>query len=341
MLCVRSGRDFDGEHLTGPLRIVAYKTQLFTNAWHLSACPILTVVAMTCFICLPRRCPKGWSRLVRVRRSSSNNSALHHHRINTGALTCVVCVCATGLYESILRMSQTLTHTLPPRKSAHCRTANLPAFNCCLVNSLGQEPGGEPGEPPLRRTRVPGVCPLTFGLKVSGRRLSQIKVRDLSRAQVSISPSEFASWESARAVSCCHEPNAPRSHARKWLCLRKWLRSLFSQELMTEAKRPLKAQLESETARASNNDEIKQIRVGFEQREAAIENEIDHKPRDVHISLDIEYKCACHSLNRALKACVTLLLTARLVCAQLPLEVGVQRQRHQHPARATRRSRVQ
>jgi hypothetical protein len=139
---------------------------------------------------------------------------------------------------------------------------------------------------------------LTFWLNVPGRRLSQIKVRDLSRAQVSISPSEFASWESARA------------------------------ELMTEAKRPLKAQLETETAAAVSKEEIKQIRLGFEQREAAIEHEIDHKPLDVHLSLDIEYTCARHSLNRTLKACVTLLLTACLVCAQLPLEVGVQRHRH-------------
>jgi hypothetical protein len=97
---------------------------------------------------------------------------------------------------------------------------------------------------------------------------------------------------------------------------------------MTEAKRPLKAQLEAETAAAASQEEIKQIRLGFEQREAAIEHEIDHKPLDVHLSLDIEYKCACHSLNHTLKACVTLLLTACFLCAQLPLEVGVLRHGH-------------
>lgn len=88
---------------------------------------------------------------------------------------------------------------------------------------------------------------------------SQIKVRDLSRATVSITPAEFSSWSDARA------------------------------ELLTEAKRPLKAQLEAEMAAAANESEQRQIRAAFDQREKAIEHEIDHKPLEMHLSLGVAY----------------------------------------------------
>ena len=78
---------------------------------------------------------------------------------------------------------------------------------------------------------------------------SQIKVRDLSRASVTITPAEFASWADARA------------------------------ELLTEAKRPLKAQFEAEMAGAANDAETRQIRAAFDQREKAIEHEIDRECR--------------------------------------------------------------
>ena len=64
---------------------------------------------------------------------------------------------------------------------------------------------------------------------------------------VSISPAEFGSWADARA------------------------------ELLTQGKRPLKAQLEAELADAGSEAEIKQIRTAFNQREKAIENEIDRE----------------------------------------------------------------
>lgn len=70
-------------------------------------------------------------------------------------------------------------------------------------------------------------------------------VRDLSKTNVSISPAEYGSWADARA------------------------------ELISEAKRPLKAQLESELAAAQNEDEISQIRAAFAQKESAMENELD------------------------------------------------------------------
>jgi hypothetical protein len=88
---------------------------------------------------------------------------------------------------------------------------------------------------------------------------SQIKVRDFSRATVSIIPAEFASWADARA------------------------------ELITEAKRPLKAQLEAEMAAAPNDAESRKVRHAFDQRERAIEHEIDHKPLEMHLSLGVSY----------------------------------------------------
>jgi len=88
---------------------------------------------------------------------------------------------------------------------------------------------------------------------------SQIKVRDLSRSSVTITPAEFASWADARA------------------------------ELLTEAKRPYKAQLESDIAGAGDEGEIRQIRATFEKKEKEIEHEIDHKPLEMHLSLGVSY----------------------------------------------------
>jgi len=88
---------------------------------------------------------------------------------------------------------------------------------------------------------------------------SQIKVRDMSRTSVSIHPAEFASWSDARA------------------------------DLLLEAKRPLKAQLETEISNAVDDTEVQKIRKTFAQREAKIEQDIDHAPLDVHISLGMAY----------------------------------------------------
>ena len=54
---------------------------------------------------------------------------------------------------------------------------------------------------------------------------SQIKVRDLSRASVTLAPAEYTSWQEARS------------------------------ELMIEGKRPLKAQLQAELAQRTKDDE--------------------------------------------------------------------------------------
>ena len=92
-------------------------------------------------------------------------------------------------------------------------------------------------------------------------------MRDLSRTSVSISPAEYSTWAAARS------------------------------ELIRSAKRPLKAQLESELSAAANDDEISQIRAQFTQKESAIEHEIDHKPMDVHLSLNMAYKYDCTTLT--------------------------------------------
>jgi hypothetical protein len=52
---------------------------------------------------------------------------------------------------------------------------------------------------------------------------------------------------------------------------------------------PLKAQLEAEMAAAANESEQRQIRAAFDQREKAIEHEIDHKPLEMHLSLGVAY----------------------------------------------------
>jgi len=88
---------------------------------------------------------------------------------------------------------------------------------------------------------------------------SQIKVRDLSRAQVSVQPAEYASWSEAR------------------------------NELMVEAKRPLKAQMQAEVSAATSDGEAQRIRGEFEAREKALEHEIDHKPLECHMSLEVSY----------------------------------------------------
>ena len=73
---------------------------------------------------------------------------------------------------------------------------------------------------------------------------SQIKVRDLSKYQVAVQPAEFASWSDARA------------------------------ELMVEAKRPLKAQLQGELAASTSESDSSAITANAADQERAIENEV-------------------------------------------------------------------
>lgn len=88
---------------------------------------------------------------------------------------------------------------------------------------------------------------------------SQIKVRDMSRMQVHVMPAEYGSWQEARA------------------------------DLVMEAKKPLKAQMQSEIAAAGSEDKKSSIRDAFLQRERALEHEIDHRPMDLHMKLGVKY----------------------------------------------------
>lgn len=53
--------------------------------------------------------------------------------------------------------------------------------------------------------------------------------------------------------------------------------------------RPLKAQLEMELAGAVDETAAREIRAGFQAKEAQIEHEIDHKPMEFHLSLGVSY----------------------------------------------------
>ena len=76
---------------------------------------------------------------------------------------------------------------------------------------------------------------------------------------VAVMPAEYGSWQEARS------------------------------DLVMEAKKPLKAQMQSEIAAAGTDAEAASIRTAFEQRERALEHEIDHRPLDLHMKLGVSY----------------------------------------------------
>ena len=84
-------------------------------------------------------------------------------------------------------------------------------------------------------------------------------VRDFSRASVTLQPAEYSNWSEARS------------------------------ELIVEAKRPLKAQLQAELAAAKDDAAADVIRAAYVSREKALEHDMDHKPLDAHIELNISY----------------------------------------------------
>lgn len=88
---------------------------------------------------------------------------------------------------------------------------------------------------------------------------SQIKVRDFSKVSVSIMPAEHGTWSKAR------------------------------EEMLTEANRPLKAEMEIKLAACNDDDEKKQIRATFEKRFSEVESDLDHKPMEFHLSLGVNY----------------------------------------------------
>ena len=83
-------------------------------------------------------------------------------------------------------------------------------------------------------------------------------MRDLSEFEVSVAPSEFASWGDARA------------------------------QLMLEGKRALKTQLSAELSAADEADKA-DIRKAFSARELALENDIDNKPFHFDALFTVKY----------------------------------------------------
>lgn len=57
----------------------------------------------------------------------------------------------------------------------------------------------------------------------------------------------------------------------------------------SDARRPLKAQLQAELGAAASEDEREGISAAFASREKALEHDLDHKPMDVHMTLDLSY----------------------------------------------------
>ena len=88
---------------------------------------------------------------------------------------------------------------------------------------------------------------------------SQIKVRDLSAAKVTLAPAEYASWSDART------------------------------ELMTEAKTALKARLEAELAAAGSDSELTALKTKFAQEERDLEHNIDNTVHTFSACIDMEY----------------------------------------------------
>ena len=89
---------------------------------------------------------------------------------------------------------------------------------------------------------------------------SQIKVRDLSHASVSVKPANFAGWSDARS------------------------------ELIVEAKRPLKARKQKDLAAAGDDSELRaDIDARYGALESEIEANVDHLPLDLSFNLGVEY----------------------------------------------------
>ena len=109
----------------------------------------------------------------------------------------------------------------------------------------------------------------------------QIKVRDLSGMSVTASPADFNSWQDVR------------------------------NELMSEAKKGLKARVEAEIAAAKDGDDLPAMRVAFSGEERDIEHAIDHEVHTFSCTLDVDYNVNLHDSNKLL---FIIILTTPSVC---------------------------
>ena len=88
---------------------------------------------------------------------------------------------------------------------------------------------------------------------------SQIKVRDMSAAKISIQPATHATWTEART------------------------------ELISEQKTKLRAELESELSATTNEAAIEGLRDEFNRKERAIETDVDNTVHTFSATLEIDY----------------------------------------------------
>lgn len=92
-------------------------------------------------------------------------------------------------------------------------------------------------------------------------------MRDLSSAKVTLAPSEQTSWSDAR------------------------------NELVSEAKSALRAELETSLSAASGESEIEKLRKDFATKEAMIEHDIDSKVHTFSLSLNVTYNVRSAASN--------------------------------------------
>ena len=88
---------------------------------------------------------------------------------------------------------------------------------------------------------------------------SQIKVRDLSAAKLTISPADTTSWQEART------------------------------ELLSEAKNALRSELETALSAAQGDGDLEAIKSKYTKKELALEHEIDNKVHTFSCTLDVTY----------------------------------------------------
>ena len=128
-----------------------------------------------------------------------------------------------------------------------------------LVQPVRDHPpdGEDPGRVAGARYASPSRCVRRLTLRTLAR--SQIKVRDLSNMSVTASPADYNSWEAVR------------------------------NELMSEAKKGLKARVEAEVAAAKEDDDLEAMKLAFQGEERDLEHSIDHEVHTFSCVLDIDY----------------------------------------------------
>lgn len=101
-------------------------------------------------------------------------------------------------------------------------------------------------------------------------------------------------------------------------------------ELMSEAKKGLKARVEAEVAAAKEDDDLDAMKVAFQGEERDLEHSIDHEVHTFSCVLDVEYNVRrCTRLEPALPTLASRSLSPLSLACAVPLQVDA----HFLPAR--------